>query len=349
MLAASAGAAGIAAGVRPDGALLAVAPATALVMLRRLGTSWRGITAGGAALLAGLAAGAAPWAVRNLVTWGMLDPPGASAALWLTDYDQLFAYRDTPSFTRWLDAGLASAALARAGALAANLAVAGQPLLYYLAPAALLGAMRLRSLRAAYPAVAYAIALWLVLSLCFPFQSARGSFFHSLTCLLPYLAIAVVVGVEALVVMWGTRRKWRLAEAQRVFASALVGLAAVASIYFAVQFTQRWDGRLAAYRAVAGWLDAAEAPPGRVMAIDPPAFWYASGRESVVIPSDGFGALVAAAHDLDVTFLLVERAAPRYLLPVFDGEEALLDFDQVATVAGIRIYQFRPSADVALT
>jgi hypothetical protein len=82
------------------------------------------------------------------------------------------------------------------------------------------------------------------------------------------------------------------------------------------------------------------------MVVDPPGFWYVSGRPCVVTPSDGFGALVAAAERYEVTYLLVERAAPAYLAPVYAGDALAPDLQRVATVAGIQVYRILLRDDV---
>ncbi|MGH2352619.1 MAG: hypothetical protein ACRDJN_13510, partial [Chloroflexota bacterium] len=133
------------------------------------------------------------------------------------------------------------------------------------------------------------------------------------------------------------------AQAQRVFASAVVAFGVIASGYFAAQLTGRWNGRFAAYRAVAAWLETNDPNTTPVMVVDPPGFWYASGRGAVVTPSDGFAALVAAAVQLDVDYVLLEAAAPRYLAPVYDGRQAAPDLEQVATVGAIQVYRVAPA------
>lgn len=357
--------AGLAQGVRPDGALLVVAPLAAwLVGSARRGSDLaaigdRDLTSGpfreplgsrkGSRLrreavllgtvVAGLVIGLGPWLGRNWATWGAPVPPGATAALWLTEYDELFAFGFQPGPARWLDAGVPAALGARGGALAANLGVLSQPLLYYLVPAFGYGCWRLRRERRLWPVATYLGCLYLVMSLVFPFQGTRGGLFHSTVATLPFLLLATVVGIEAGVRAAARRRGWRQPQAQHVFAGALLAFALLTSAYFSILLWQRWDSHLARYASVADWLASHAVPSSRIMVADPPGFWYASGRSATVIPSDGFESLVAAAAQLDVAYVLVEPTAPRYLASLLEGSPPPPPLEYAETVDGIRIYR----------
>jgi hypothetical protein len=337
--------AGLAQWIRPDAALLLVAPLVALAGERGASGQRTGRCRLWELLPVGLAstAGLTPWLIRNWQTWGTLTPPGAGAALWLRDYDDLFAFAALPSFARWRAAGLGAALLVRLSALLANLGVLGQPLLYYLVPLTLFGLWRLRRRREYWPVLAYVVALYLVFSLVFPFQGVRGGLFHSLAAALPLLAVWTVVGLEGAVGAAARRRHWIEPRAQSVFAGALLAFSVISSIYFLSLQTSRWDERLVAYQEVAGLL-ARQAPlDARVLVVDPPGFWYASGREAVVIPSDGFGALLSAAAAFDARYLVVEASGPAYLAPLWAGTAAVPGFTCVGQTEQASVYAVDPS------
>ena len=332
--------AGLAQWIRPDAPLLFVAPCVAVL--------WPGCTRSRpgplvkTVVVAGsFAVGLAPWVARSLFTWGTPTPPGTAAALWLADYGDLFAYRALPSLDRWQGAGIAAAVAARLAALAGNAAVLGQPLLYYLVPAAALGIWRVRRARAHRPLLAYVLVLYVTLSILFPFQSVRGGLFHSLAAALPFVALWTVLGVERLVAIAAERRGWHEPQAQAVFAGALVGFGLLTGAYFLALQTSRWDARLATYREAAALLDHTSGADsaGRVMAIDPPGFWYASGRDTVAIPSDGFEALLAAARQFDARFLVVEAASPPYLAPLWDGDRPAAGFACLGLTPNVVVYR----------
>jgi hypothetical protein len=354
--------AGLAQAVRPDGALIVVAPVVAWLVgdrERRGDLTPNPIPEGKGsrvlqevallgAVAVGLVVGLAPWLGRNWATWGGPLPPGAAAALWLTEYDDLFAFGSRPSAARWLEAGPPAALAARGGALLVNLGVLGQPLLYYLAPAFVYGCWRLRRDRRLWPVATYLGCLYLVMSLVFPFQGTRGGLFHSLAATLPFLLLATVVGVDAAVRAAARRRGWHEPQAQYVFAGALLAFALLSSAYFSILLRQRWDSHLAGYHEVAAWLDGRAAPPSRIMVADPPGFWYASSMSAVVIPNDGFEALAAAAAQLDAAYLLVEPTAPRYLQPLLEGARPPAPLEYAGTVAGIRVYRIARAGTAAI-
>jgi hypothetical protein len=333
--------AGLAQAIRPDGLLLAVAPAVACAAGARRGGT-RDLARSWGLLAAGVLTGVTPWVARNWLTYGSATPPGAGAALWLRSYDELFAFADLPSFARWWDTGLAAALEARAGALWGNLGVIGQPLLYYALPLAAIGAWRLRRRPLVWAPGAYLLCLYGVMSLLFPFQSVRGGTFHSLAAVLPFLLLWTVAGLDGVVSWAAARRRWYEPQAQTVFATTLVACGLLASAYFGTQLPAQWNRRLMAYYAVAAWLRAHDPGAARVMVVDPPGFWYVSGRPGVVIPSDGFAALVGAAVQYDVTYLLLEPALPAYLAPVYDGREVAPDLEHVTTIGAVQLYRLAP-------
>jgi len=67
----------------------------------------------------------APWFARNAVVFGSPLAPGGMRTLWLTSYEETFAFpADKLTFRAWLDAGLVAIARARGWALGFNLASA---------------------------------------------------------------------------------------------------------------------------------------------------------------------------------------------------------------------------------
>jgi hypothetical protein len=322
-----------------------------------------------------------PLLARTWVTWHTLVPPGASGALWLRAYEDLFRYLEGPSFATWRAAGLGAALQVRGGALSGNLGVLGQPLLYVAAPLTLLGAWRGRRSPATWVPLIYLGALYVVMSLVFPLQGVRGGLFHSLAALLPWVWLWTVDGLEAAVAWAGQRRAWPPGEAPLVFGVALVAFGGLASLYFTASLTARWDAHVAAYQAAAAWLAGPAPPEARAMSADPAVLWYAStlggsvargasgpagrsgsgeapsqtdssarpplageaGRGGVVTPSDGFAALVAAAVAYDVDYVLVEPAGPTYLAPVYAGEAPAPDLLLTGQAGPIRIYRVAPA------
>ncbi|HEX7975434.1 MAG TPA: hypothetical protein VF498_13585, partial [Anaerolineales bacterium] len=149
-----------------------------------------------------------PWMLRNLAAFGSLLAPGGGRALWVTQYDELFAYPAsllTPA--HWWGAGLGSLLRARLAAFGQTLesafAVQGQ---IFLSPLVLLGFWRMRQdSRVRWGGLAWLIT-FLALTLAFPYQGARGGFFHSGAAVQPLIWALVPVGLEAFI-GWGQRRR----------------------------------------------------------------------------------------------------------------------------------------------
>jgi hypothetical protein len=335
--------AGVAQWVRADGLLLLVAPLLA-ALARPSGTRV-------ALVLAGAALTAGPLALRALLTWGTAAPPGTGGALWLTAYDDLFRFGEGPAFGRWLAAGVAPALAVRGAALLANLAVPGQSLLYVGLPLAALGAWHRRRESSVGLPLAVLLTLYGAHSLLFPFQGVRGALFHALAALVPWLALWTAWGL-LLAVSWGAaRRGWRPGQARTVLGAALGILLLLGGVSFTVDLRRRWEPHAEAYREAGAWLDA-HAPPGaRLMGVDPPGLWYATGRMAVATPSDGPQALLRAASTYGVEYVLVQPFSPPYLAPLYDGQAPLPGLEHVADAAHLRLYRVvspaSPAAPVA--
>jgi hypothetical protein len=134
--------------------------------------------------------------------------------LWITRYDELFIYPAsllTPA--RWLESGWAAILRARLWAAGQNLqsvlAVQG---LIFLVPLVLAGFWRLRNDRRVQLAGFAWLLIFFVMTVIFPFQGARGGFFHSGAALQPFFWVMVPVGLEAFL-GWGAQRYSRVEQA----------------------------------------------------------------------------------------------------------------------------------------
>ncbi len=342
--------AGLAQWVRADGLLFLVAPLLA-ALSGPAESGWAGRTRralpGVALVLAGAALTAGPLILRAVLTWGTPAPPGMGGALWLTAYDDLFRFGQAPTFGRWLAAGPAPAASVRGAALLTNLAALGQSLLYVALPLAALGAWRRRRNAAVALPLAVLLTLYGVHSLVFPFQGVRGALFHALAGLVPWLALWTAWGL-LLAVSWGAaRRGWRESEACPILGGALATLLLLGGVSFTVDLRRRWEPHVQAYRAAGAWLDAHASPGARLMGVDPPGLWYATGRVAVATPSDGPQALLRAAATYGVDYVLVQPYSPPYLAPLYDDQAPLPGLQHVADAAHLRLYRVVSAASGA--
>jgi 4-amino-4-deoxy-L-arabinose transferase-like glycosyltransferase len=315
---------------RPDGVLL--------ILVGMLGLLWagaRGIMGRRAAsraalwMLVGYAAVMGPWFARNWAVAGSPLAGGGLSALFLRDYDELYAARHIPTLADYLSWGFASIVASKASALVSNLITLVGALLVVLVGPSAWGLWAARRRICLWPAMAFGTLLLLAMSFAFTFPGVRGSFFHSAGALVPFLFAAVFPGLRAGVAWAGARRpSWNAGQAYRVFAVALVAMAvAVSGVLYARAIGGRppavapWNLRDDVYPVVARWLDAHAEAADRVMVGDPPAFYYYARRECVAIPSDGMEALRFAQAKYGVRWLVLEYNHPRFLNAIYNKSE----------------------------
>jgi len=235
----------------------------------------------------------APWWGRNMALFGSIFPPGASRALWLVSYDELFSYPAsiiTPQ--HWWDAGLIPLLQARMQALGTNLqSLLAANGLVFLAPLMVIGAVRGWKRLLIRLSVAYLVLLFVLMSLVFPEVGARGGFFHSSAALMPLMWALAADGLYRAVSWIGERRKWHQNQSQRFFSVGVVLLAIVATIalYWGRVVGEdasqpSWAYSDVIYQEVGLRLRSLDAEVGIVAVNNPPGFHVATGLQAIVIP-----------------------------------------------------------------
>lgn len=299
--------------------------------------------------LAGYAAIMAPWMLRNQAVFGSWLAPGGSRALWITSYDELFIYPAgllTPG--RWWETGLAALVRARFWAAGQNLqsALAVQGLIF-LAPLILAGFWHLRSDRRVQVAGFAWVLIFLVMTVIFPFQGARGGFFHSGAALQPFFWAIAPTGLDVFLGWGAQRRGWRVAPARLVFSTGLCGLALVLC---GVVFYGRarpgkiartvWDDPNNRYVLLGQALSGRGVPEDDIVLVNnSPGYYVASRRPAISIP---FG-------DLQTVCTVAWRYQARYLLLEIDqisGETQLFQHPSdrqclhyIETIADVRVFE----------
>jgi hypothetical protein len=301
-----------------------------------------------AALLLGYLLVISPWFVRNLRLAGSFSAPGASRALWLMSYDEMFIYPAsllTPD--RWLASGLGELIGARLWALGQNLqtvlAVQGE---VFLVPLVLAGLWRYRhDPRVRIGGLAWALT-FLVMTLVFPFQGARGGWFHSGAAVQPLIWALAPAGLQALA-EWGRRyRGWAMDQAETALGSGLVGLAVLVTVLTAfprvigADLNQpAWGRGEAAYARLEQFLQGAGAPAGiAVLVNNPPGYYGVTDRPALAIPDGDVSASLAVARRYGGAYLLLEPNHPRALEGLYTNPGDRPGLVYLLTMEGTHIF-----------
>ena len=283
-----------------------------------------------------------PWFARNTLTLGAPLPSAGTKTLWLTSYDELFRFADDLTLQRYLDWGIGNIVGSKLRAAGINfLVIAFGALQVFLAPFAFIGLWQARRRIELLPFLLYAPLLYLAMTLAFTFPSMRGSTLHSSAALLPFLAAVAPRGIDASV-EWVARRRrtWNITQAARVFRFGFVALALFLAVYLYAlgvfpigggsSDIPLWNLRDIEYAEIARWLDAHARADDVVMTADPPAFYNASHRRSIVIPTDSIEAILRAAQKYNARYLVLQFDHPKPLNEVYRERVPLPGWTRVA-------------------
>jgi 4-amino-4-deoxy-L-arabinose transferase-like glycosyltransferase len=310
-------AAGLAHLTRSDGALVLLSAAWLASAARE-----RALAARAADLLrlsGGYALIMAPWFARNLSLIGSPLPLSVTHTIWLHGYDEFFSYERPLTAARWFALGAPALLAERShGALATCAQFCGM-FQWILPPLAWLGWRRLAPEQRALvrPCALYALCLLATMSLLFTHPARFGSLFRGASALLPWGMALVPAGLARAADAYAKLRRAPPLAVQRAFArSLLCAIVVVAAIFHAHRLRgvlpeplELWNERLAHYVAIDRWLRA-RGETGPVLVVDPPGFTLATGRPSIVVPSDGPQAVRAAADRFGARWLLLESNVP---------------------------------------
>lgn len=312
-------AAGIFAGLahltRADGVLL---------LLVGIGVAWvtqpalRSKLIVGALLLGGYLLVMGGWFAHN---WQVLGRPLSTAGtqtIFLTQYDDLFAYGR--SFN-WADLqawgwGNVLRSRLRGVSVAAQNFVAVNGLIF-LTPFLLWGWLHLRRSRWSLlrPVTLYALVLYGAMSLAFTFPGMRGGLFHSSVALWPWAMALAGHGIREAVFWMGRRLPhWQPHRSAPIFAGLFVIVALLTSVGIGISRESTVDEA-----AVYTWAAAQLPDDAVVMAGNAPGFYYHTGLPSVSVPNEPVDVLLQAVAQYGVTHVLLDANRPQPLDDLYAG------------------------------
>ena len=252
-----------------------------------------------------------PWYARNLSEFGSLMASGGSRALWLTSYNDTFAYSASQlTLQRWLASGWSAILQVRLGALKLNLvnAFAAQGGIF-LFPFILVGLWQLqKDIRVRFAALAW-ILLLVAMTIVFPFAGARGAFFHAGAALQPIWWCLAPVGLDVMIA--SARRKNLFDDrAFPIFRGTLVGIAILMTVaIFFIRVLPGWEREDGHYAAVETFLVQQGAPSDAIVIVrNPPGYNIVTGRAAIVLPLGGIPSILAVAARYDADYLVLEPA-----------------------------------------
>ena len=312
---------------------------------------WRIDLAGLMACLAGYLLIMAPWMWRNYTYAGTFLSPGASRGLWLRQYDELFYFPASRlSAATWLESGFLSILRARLDALSQNfqtaLAVQGSIVLF---PLILMGGWAMRSRRPVWIGGLAWLAIFGLMTLVFPFQGARGGFFHSGAALQPLLWTLAPIGLEISIQKIAQFRRWNPFQAYRFFAPGLVAILFFMTLFLAERRiiggdfeNPLWNRSAVEYAELEAVLETLDPlKKESVMVNNPPGYYLASQRQSIATPYGGVEVLIGAAQRFGVRYLLLEKNHPEDLHELYDHPQDTSALDYWGSIDGTRVYIFQ--------
>ena len=289
-----------------------------------------------------------PWILRNLFSFGSIFAPGSGRAIWLTAYNELYAFPASQlTFERWLSSGFVEILRVRGWALGLNIltafAVQGS---IFLAPLVVVGMWTKRKdWRVSVGASGWLVG-FLAMTLIFPFQGARGGFFHAGAGFQPLFWALVPVGLLVFV-NWVSRfRNWEVKRAIKLFAGGIVGLAIIMTVFVTWQrliadnrSAPSWGKSEIAYQEVEAYLNDLNVPSEVVVMVNnPPGYYAMTGRQAIVIPDGDLQTSLLAARKYQASYLILDENYPQGLSEIFQNPGDYPGISYLDTIQQVQIY-----------
>jgi hypothetical protein len=257
-----------------------------------------------------------PWFVRNWIVFGAPLAGAGTTTMYLTTYDDMFAYGRPLTLEGYLAWGGGEILKSKAQALWVNLQrLWVENLLIVLLPFSALGLWKLRHDRMLWPFFLYLPLLFVTMTFIFTFPGMRGGLFHSGGALLPFFFAAAGPGLEV-ALRWAAKRfkGWHARRAWPVFSAGLVGIAVLMTAFALWQagvLSSEWNERDRGYAEIDEWLAEEGAGQAVVMVGNAPGFTWHTGQPSIAIPNEPLETILAVADSYDAQYLVLDDARPR--------------------------------------
>jgi hypothetical protein len=283
-----------------------------------------------------------------MLAFGAPISPGGGRILWLTNYNDTFAFPARQvNLQSWLATGWRAAAVVRLKALRMNLlntfAAQGGILLF---PFILVGLWQeRRTVRAKIAMTGWSVLLF-VMTLVFPFAGARGGFFHAGAAFQPYWWAIAPLGLER-TVQFVRDRKLLNDLAYGIFRSALVGICLLLTglIIWLRIIQPGWQPEEELYAQVEQFLISQGATLDELAIVrNPPGYYLVSGRSTIVMPPGGPEAILALSDRYGAVYFVLEPGGVlEQFQDLYDRYRQYPGFEYLGEVDGARIFAIHPA------
>ncbi|MEI6288876.1 MAG: hypothetical protein WCP19_00460 [Chloroflexota bacterium] len=289
----------------------------------------------------------APWFIRNMLTWGTPLTPSGSNVIWMTKYEDTFAWPAARiNMANWLNTGIRAAMDARLYAMKLNgINTIAAQFAFILFPFSLIGIWVLRKDFRVLLAVLGWIILFFVMSIIFPFAGSRGSFFHSAAALQPLWIVCAVMGVDALHSSIRIRKRF-IGSTPGLFRTALVF--AMMLLTFFLSYTaivdRKWNQFKDNYDLAENILIQHGAGPGDVvLTANSPGYFAETGRSAVIVPDENLEGVLLLAKKFNARYLILEKTYVSDALKfIFENPQGKSGLTLIGESENVRVFQIKP-------
>ncbi len=280
------------------------------------------------------------WFLRNWLVWGRPLATAGGQTIFLTTYDDLFAYGRTFNLSTFLAWGWENILQSRLEGVSLALqnfvAVCG---LIFLTPFVVWGWGKVARERPFLrPLNWYTLALFVAMSLIFTFPGGRGGLYHSSAALWPWCMALAPVGISQAVAWMAARLPhWQPERAKRLFSALFVAVAFIVTLAVGLP-RAAGDGAGDVYEQFAESLPETAV----VMVGDAPGFYYHTGRAAVSLPNESLPMLLQAADRYGVGYLVLDKNRPFPLKDLYEGHENHPRLQRLDEKQGYQLYGVRP-------
>jgi hypothetical protein len=261
------------------------------------------------------------WFIHNMQVMGRPLPTAGTQTIFLTHYNDLFAYGRTFGLNHFLAWGWGN--ILQSKLQGVNLAVQtfiAVSTLLFLFPFILWAWLKWERQREKWlvlrPFTWYALGLFAAMSLVFTWPGQRGGLLHSSAALWPWMTVLAAGGIDLAVDFAAARLPhWQPQKAKKIFSAMFLILALIISAA-TIRTTEDIDPEIV--RQIGQVLPETAV----VISGNAPAFYYYTGRPSLSVPNEPVDVLLQLAARYGADYLVLDDFYPRPLEVLYKEETA---------------------------